>query len=522
MILGRVHLLFILTTLLSVSAECFNCTSHSSAPSKMLQMNRRLLGVFTPAVLIPLGAAAQYVLLAESAITTGVSTVIIGNVGIAPGTVAAITIPGGLTGPVGTGYYTTSQVVGDVWGPSTASTTPAAKIDMMTAYAAGMIQSPSSGVADDHSAVLDGQVFTKGVTLGTGANSVIKLTGGVRADTVFWVLGTALTAGASSTFAGTVLAGSAATIGAGATLIGKFSIPHRATEIHFTHLDLYLPSGAVYAQTAITIGANVAISTCTDPHAATCVLAISTSCVPGYAVSKGYCVVATIAPSLGTACRFVLFGTSAITTGATCLITGNVGINPTTIAAVTIPGGLVGPLLPSNYYISPQVVGKIYGPGTITTAAQTDMLAAYAFGNNQNPSGAIDGYPALLDGQVFTKGVYRWTAAVGMSASATVTLNGALGDIFIFQMVTLGTGASSTIALTGGVQAATVFWVLGTTLTASVQTPHSFENRFRLLVYYVPSGATSNFAGIVLAGTAITIGAGVNFNGAMYAQSAVT
>jgi len=64
-------------------------------------------------------------------------------------------------------------------------------------------------------------IFNAGTTLTTYANSESVLLNGARADNVYWVLGTALTMGADSTLLGSVLTGTAITIGTN----GKISRP---------------------------------------------------------------------------------------------------------------------------------------------------------------------------------------------------------------------------------------------------------------------------------------------------------
>ena len=64
-------------------------------------------------------------------------------------------------------------------------------------------------------------VFQAGSTLTTCAGSNIELLGNAKAENVFWVLGTALTMGADSIMVGTVLAGSAITIGTNGKILGR-------------------------------------------------------------------------------------------------------------------------------------------------------------------------------------------------------------------------------------------------------------------------------------------------------------
>lgn len=80
-----------------------------------------------------------------------------------------------------------------------------------------------------------------------------------------------------------------------------------------------------------------------------------------------------------------------------------------------------------------------------------------------------------------------------MTLTTAVTLNGTCGQVFIFQIGGAYTlGASAEIILTGGVTAATIFW----------QVAGGFS-----------TGASSVFEGIVLASSAVTLGASSTFTG---------
>ena len=64
-------------------------------------------------------------------------------------------------------------------------------------------------------------IFQAGSTLGTGANSSVRITGGVQACNVFWQVGASATLGASSAFAGNILALSSITVADGVTVHGR-------------------------------------------------------------------------------------------------------------------------------------------------------------------------------------------------------------------------------------------------------------------------------------------------------------
>ncbi|KAL8293466.1 hypothetical protein RQP46_000167 [Phenoliferia psychrophenolica] len=207
-----------------------------------------------------------------------------------------------------------------------------------------------------------------------------------------------------------------------------------------------------------------------------------------------------IAPYMGTACQYIVFGTSQITTGESGHFDGHFGISPTTIEAVTIPPGLVPVPLSDSWTAHPQVFGSIYGPGANADSARQDFINAYNYAWSQPPTEGENTFSPVLSGQTFLPGVYRWSGNVALGASQTVTLTGALGSVFIFQSVSLTTGAFSKVKLQGGVTANSVFWVPSSTLGL---------------------GAFTQFAGISMTGTAVNVGASSTVDGSVFAQSAV-
>jgi type VI secretion system secreted protein VgrG len=64
-------------------------------------------------------------------------------------------------------------------------------------------------------------VFQIGSTLDTAASSVVNVINGNAGTEVFWLVGSVATLGASSTFAGNILAGASIGIGSGTTICGR-------------------------------------------------------------------------------------------------------------------------------------------------------------------------------------------------------------------------------------------------------------------------------------------------------------
>jgi len=82
-------------------------------------------------------------------------------------------------------------------------------------------------------------IFRADSTLTTAAGSQIVLLNGAKAENVFWVLGTSLSMGAESVMQGTVLAGSAITIGTHGTILGR-AIAQTAVDRCATLLSLLM------------------------------------------------------------------------------------------------------------------------------------------------------------------------------------------------------------------------------------------------------------------------------------------
>ncbi|MDP9844566.1 ice-binding family protein [Streptosporangium lutulentum] len=186
--------------------------------------------------------------------------------------------------------------------------------------------------------------------------------------------------------------------------------------------------------------------------------------------------------ALGTAAKFaVLGGASVMNTGPT-IVTGDLGTSPGSVVTGFPPGTLIGTL---------------HAADATAAQAQADLLAAYNDAASRTPDATI---PTQLGGTTVTPGVYN-SAAGTFQITGNLTLD-AQGDptaVFIFQTAsTLIAAAASTVTLTGGAQACNVFWQVGSSATL---------------------GATTDFAGDVLALTSITVGSGVTVDGRTLAHN---
>lgn len=208
--------------------------------------------------------------------------------------------------------------------------------------------------------------------------------------------------------------------------------------------------------------------------------------------------------NLGTTAPFAILAGAGITNVPTSVISGNIGVSPTTGASITGFGSCT------------EVTGTIYtvdaaGPACrvedpgLLGIAKTALTAAYNDAAGRTGGIAVNATnPNELAGQTLTHGIYTSGGAMTLASGGTVTLDGQ-GDpnaVFIFQ---LNAGASglltinngSTVNLINQAQPCNVFWK----------------------VYGASIGSTAAFTGTVLASTSITVGANSTVQGRLLAST---
>jgi len=200
--------------------------------------------------------------------------------------------------------------------------------------------------------------------------------------------------------------------------------------------------------------------------------------------------------NLGAASNFVILAESAITNVPTSAVTGDVGLSPTSGAAidltcvevtgVTYTVTAAGPL-PCRIEDAVRLTAAIGAKGTAYTDAQgrapdyTELGAGNIGGLNLGPA------------------TYKW--GTGVLIPSDVTLTGGPNDVWIFQIaqgLTVSSGVQ--IILAGGALPKNIFWA---TFAAA------------------DLGTTSKFNGVILSQTSIVMKTGASTNGRLMAGTAV-
>lgn len=199
---------------------------------------------------VNLGSAANYVILAKTAISNISTSAITGDLGLSPAATSYIT---GLSLTNATGYATSAQVTGSIFAADMAAPTgtnlTTAVENMITAYndAAGR---PSPDFSELGTGNIGGKTLAPGlykwtntvtlpsdVTISGGANDVwifqiaqdltmsngvnITLTGGAQAKNIFWQVAGTVTIGTTAHFEGVVLSMTGITFQTGASFKGR-------------------------------------------------------------------------------------------------------------------------------------------------------------------------------------------------------------------------------------------------------------------------------------------------------------
>ena len=233
----------------------------SSPTTILMNGNKNVTANFTlttavcPTV-VPLGLSGDYVIFAESGISTTGTTSVIGNMGINPAAATAIT-GFALSLPAGGAFSSSSLVTGNIYAPGYADPTPAnlvtATTDMTTAYTTANGLTSPSPVNEFMGGNLNGQTLTagiykwstnvsvtNGIILDGGADNcstfilqiagdltvangaIITLQNGAQAKNIFWVVaGSKAALGTTVDFSGNILCKNLISLNTGAKVLGR-------------------------------------------------------------------------------------------------------------------------------------------------------------------------------------------------------------------------------------------------------------------------------------------------------------
>jgi hypothetical protein len=183
---------------------------------------------------------------------------------------------------------------------------------------------------------------------------------------------------------------------------------------------------------------------------------------------------------LGTVASYsVLGGASVANTGATTL-QGNLGVSPGT-SITGFPPGIIG--------------GVKHAADAPALQAQTDLTTAY---NDAAGRAMTANVGSTLGGKTLVSGVYTASSSAGLTGTLTLDAQGDPTAVFIFQIgSTLTTASSSSVSMINGAQPCNVFWQIGSSATL---------------------GTNSNFVGTILAHTSISVTTGVTVHGRALAR----
>ncbi len=240
------------------------------------------------ATTVNLGSASSYAVLAGSTITNTGSTTITGDIGLSPGTAVTGFPPGIVSGTtqVANAQSLAAQTSATAAYLTAASATPATSI--AGGVLGGLTLNP--GVYNYTSALsLTGTltlnaggnpaavfIIQSGSTLTTASGSAVMLAGNAQACNVFWQVGSSATLGTTTSFAGTILALTSATLNSGAQVNGRVFAQTGAVTLDGNAITV--PTCA--ATTVTTTTTSPTTTTTTSPTTTTTTPPTTTTTVP--------------------------------------------------------------------------------------------------------------------------------------------------------------------------------------------------------------------------------------------------
>lgn len=184
---------------------------------------------------------------------------------------------------------------------------------------------------------------------------------------------------------------------------------------------------------------------------------------------------------LGTLESYSVLGGASVTNTGPTILNGDLGVSPGT-SITGFPPGIIN--------------GVIHASDAPAIQAQSDLVTAYNDAAGRSSDGTVSGD---LGGQTFVGGVYSAPSSLGLTGTVTLDGQNNPNSVFIFQVgSTLTTASSSNVNLVNGASACNVFWQVGSSATL---------------------GTASSFKGNILALTSITANTGATAEGRALARN---
>ncbi|MBD3749225.1 MAG: DUF3494 domain-containing protein [Sphingobacteriales bacterium] len=211
-------------------------------------------------------------------------------------------------------------------------------------------------------------------------------------------------------------------------------------------------------------------------------------------------------PGLGLAGNFAILTKSGISTTGVTSITGDIGVSPAAASSITGFGLIMDTNGQSSH--TPIVVGSVYAsdyaaptPANMTTAV-SNMETAFTNSNGlTTPAPVVNLGAGNISGLTVPPGLYKFSTGV-LITNAGVTLTGGANDTWVFQISQdLTVNSNAIIHLLGGAQAKNIYWVVTGKATLDTDT---------------------DFSGVILSKTLISLNARSKVTGRLLAQTAVT
>ena len=220
-------------------------------------------------------------------------------------------------------------------------------------------------------------------------------------------------------------------------------------------------------------------------------------------------------PPLGNAESFAVLGGTAITATGPAVISGNVGVSP---------GSAVTGFPPATVQN-----GQIYtGVGSLAGPAQASALDAY---NNLKGQACLpqNNLSGIVLGQTpgFTSlnpGVYCFNTSAQLNATLTLNDGGNPDAVFVFQIgTTLTTASSAQVVMSSGGRGKNVYWAVGTSATIGTSTVFRGNIIADTSITFTTSASTTgrvfalNGAATIDSTSINAVPAGIEFSAASYA-----